>query len=132
MKITLDKRESATFFYNSLCNGLGYIQDYGIEVVYTEKEYNTAKAKLKSFERIWDDGSECYEDVLMVMLCTCGLKFKDHEGGMDDVILHIDDLEERMSQVPAKWILQMVEGNDDAETSDVIIQCVLYGEIVFG
>ena len=132
MKITLDKRESATFFYNALCNGLQYVYEYGIELDNSKAEYNTAKAKLKSFERIWDNGSECYEDVLMVMLCTCGLKFKDRECGMDDVTIHIDDLEERMSQVPAKWILQMECENDDAETADVIIQCCLYGEIVFG
>lgn len=132
MRIMLDKQECATYFYNALCNGLPLVYNYGIEIDNKQSEYDEANAKLKSFDCIWSGHGECYEDVLMVMLCTCGLRFKDFEGGMDDVTIHIDDLQERMSHVPPKWIMQMADETDDGVTADVIIQCVLYGEIVFG
>ena len=46
MKITLTPEESETYFHNALCNGLGYIQNYGVYLDYYKQEYEQAKAKL--------------------------------------------------------------------------------------
>lgn len=133
MKIILEKNEALQYLHDALCNGLGYIYQYGVEVSNDQVDYDKAKEWLKANKGtcMWD-ASDCYEDILMAMVMTCGLRFEDRECGVDAEQIHVDTLVERMQLVPAKWILQMADENDDAETGDVIIQCLLFGEIVFG
>ena len=47
MKITLEKQESEEIFFNAMCNGLGYVTGYGLELDYKEEEYAAAKAAIK-------------------------------------------------------------------------------------
>jgi len=71
MKVTLTKKESEDLFYISLCNGLEYMAGYGVELCYSDYDYEKAKSKLES---------SCYEDVLMQILRDGGeLKLVDHE-----------------------------------------------------
>ena len=44
----------------------------------------------------------------------------------------MQQVHERVQRTPARFLLDMVEERDDAETADVIIQTVFFEDIIFG
>jgi hypothetical protein len=60
------------------------------------------------------------------------LKMVDHEGGMDDVSIYLQDVHEKVANTPTEHLMDMIKENDDAVTADVIIQSVFYNDIIFG
>jgi hypothetical protein len=129
MKIILTPQESEEYFYNALCNGLDYIQGYGIVLKTKQDQYEAAKQALKN-----KGDTPCYEDVLMEILRQNGtLKLKDIEGeGAMDAEITLADVHERVQQTPLVHLVAMINETDDAETADVIIQTTFYKEIIFG
>ena len=124
MKIVLTHEESEKYFHNALCNGLDYVSGYGIDVNYDAAAYKAARAKLDS---------PCFEDVLLQLLKDGGtLTIVDNEGGMDEVVITINDVYKRVQNTPLDHLLNMINEEDDAETADVILQTVFYNEVVFG
>ena len=115
------------YFYNAMCNGLGYVCGYGLQFDYNSVEYNNAKAQLKG-------ENNCFEDILMQVLRNGGsLTFVDIEGEGDMTrSITLKDVHKRMSDVPAQHLIDMDSGNDDATTADIILQTVFFEEIVFG
>jgi hypothetical protein len=101
MTINLTHKQSEEYFYNALCNGLGYIESgYGLELKYSSYEAQNALKKLK------DSGANtCYEDIIM---------------------------HDKVQLAPVDRILEMANENDDADTADVILQSVFFGEVIFG
>ena len=125
MKITLTPEESEEYFYNALCNGLDYFQGYGFDLDFNEDQYYKAREKLKS---------PCFEDVLMQLLRDGGqLIFKDveNEGDMTRIVT-LKDIHERVQNAPIKTLIEMADQEDDADTADIILQTVLFNEILLG
>lgn len=124
MEIKLTNLEAETFFHNALCNGLGQISGYSITVDYSDKDYTAARKKLKN---------PCYEDVLLQILKDGKeLQFVDEEEGQDTVTILLADVYAKMPLVPFDHLTAMIEENDDADTADVILQTIIYGDIIFG
>jgi hypothetical protein len=125
MLVTLSTHESESYFYNALCNGLSYIECHGISIDFNAKEYKTAKMKLTY---------PCYEDVLMQILRDGGkLTLVDEEGDGDYTSsITIKDVHERVQNTEINHLMNMVNGNDDAITADVILQSVFFNEVIFG
>lgn len=128
MKITLTPEESEEYFYNALCNGLGYIESgYGLELKYSSYEAQNALKKLK------DNGSNtCYEDIIMQLLRDGhSINLYDVEGE-EDHIIKLKDIHDKVPNAPAIRLIEMSEENDDADTADVILQTVFFGDVIFG
>lgn len=124
MKVILTHEESETFFHSALCNSLGYVQGYGLELDFKKEDYQSAKAKLES---------PCYEDVLMQILRDGNkLTLVDLEGSGYIKSITLNDVHENVQNAPFYHLCNMINENDDAETGDVIIQWVFWQEIVFG
>jgi hypothetical protein len=125
MKIILTHEESEKYFYNALCNSLGYVDGYGLEMDFKHEDYKSAKNKLKN---------PCYEDILMQILRDGNkLTLLDFEGDGDQTkSITLADVHRRVQETPTRHLMNMIEENDDAETGDVILQQVFYQEIVFG
>lgn len=124
MKVILTHEESENFFYNALCNSLGYVQGYGLELDFKKADYQSAKAKLES---------PCYEDVLMQILRDGNkLTLVDLECAEYTESITLADVHERVQNAPFDHLYNMITENDDAETGDVIIQWVFYQEVIFG
>lgn len=126
----ITNEQSLEFFHSALCNaeGTSYMESYGISLEYNEHDYNTAKENLKK-----ENKSICTEDVLIQILKEGGnLVYKDNEGSEDDAIININDVYERVPKVPNDTLQEMINGNDDANTADIILQIVFYKEIIFG
>lgn len=125
MIIKLTPQESEEYFYNALCNGLDYMGGYGLRMDYSKEHYDQAKVKLIE---------PCYEDILMQILRdgnTFG--FTDIEGeGSYNIQITLEDVHNKMSNVDPNRLLEMINGDDDAITADVILQTVFYDEVIFG
>lgn len=128
MKITLTKQEAEKFFYSALCNGLTQISYYDLELTCNPDHYNKAKTMLQKTEY-----TVCYEDVYMEILKTGGkLKMIDHTNGEKPRLISMEDVHNRMNDVPARHLLDMAEEKGDSQTADAILQTVFYGDIIFG
>ena len=130
MEIKLTNEEKLNFFYNALCNGLGYFEGYGLELTCNPEDYDNAKATLRKDET----QSICYEDVLIQILKQGNsLSVKDYEGdGAYNSSCTLETIYQRMDKVPQRFLLDMANEEDDAETADVILQIVFFEEIIFG
>jgi len=131
MKIVFEKTEAEELFYNSLCNGLGYIGGYGLELTFEDADYEKAKTTLK---KKTPNETICYEDVLMQILREGGeLVLIDHEyDGEYTSRIKLEDVHERVALTPIRHLTDAINENDDAETADCIIQSVFYKEVIFG
>lgn len=137
MTPTLTTQQSEEIFHTALCNaiGTGYMNSYGIEMDFSEKDYQEASNALLMNQ---GDGKAsslvCYEDVLMEILRMGNtLTLVDHEGDGDMTrSITLKDVHERVQKTPANHLQDMIDENDDATTADVIIQTVFFQEVVFG
>jgi hypothetical protein len=134
MEIKLTPQESEEYFYNALCNGLGYTTSgYGLSLDYSDEDYENARRRLK-VDR--PDFFACFEDVLMEMLrMGYSLIMVDEEGDGDEdsnSTITLKDVHERVCNTPVRHLMDMINENDDAETADVIIQQVFFNDIIFG
>lgn len=125
VQIKLTPEKSEEYFYNALCNGLGYMSGYGLRFDWNPKEYEKSREKLKN---------PCYEDVFMQMLRDdYKLTFVDEEcDGEYTRTIGLKEVHERVQNTDAEHLLNMVNENDDAMTADVILQTVFFEEIIFG
>jgi hypothetical protein len=133
MTINLTPQEAESHFYNALCNGLGYIGDYGLELTYDDADYAVAKQNILQNKTAADISTVCYEDVLLQILRDGKtLTLIDNEGGEDPAEITILHVHERVEKTPIRHLMNAITENDDAETADVILQTVFLGDIVYG
>jgi hypothetical protein len=124
MTVQLTPQESETHFHNALCNGLGQVRAYGLELEYDSDHYKEARTKLDN---------PCFEDVLMQILKDGhSLTLVDEEGDEEDTIVTLKEVHERVSKTPIRHLVDAIEENDDAETADVILQTVFLNDVVYG
>jgi hypothetical protein len=124
MKIKLNKKESLEYFKNALINNdFMSITRYNLE---KQAEYKIAKEML-------DNGVDSirFEDVLIQgLLMGFNLELQDCSG--DNHIISLDDVYKKVQKTNPHHLMNMVNGNDDSITADVILQTVVFGEIIFG
>jgi hypothetical protein len=128
MTIKLTPEESEEYFYNALCNGLSYIESgYGLELKFSSYEAQNAAKKLK------ENGlNACYEDIVMQLLKDGHeINLYDHDAEENNII-KLKDVHDKVQNAPAQRILEMAHENDDADTADVILQSVFFGEVIYG
>jgi hypothetical protein len=129
MKIILEKQEAEEIFFNAMCNGLGYVTGYDLELDFNDEEYKAAATKLKE-----SGTSPCFEDVLMQMLRdgnSITLVDIGCEGEYTRSI-RLSDVHERVALTPTSHLMDMINENDDACTADVVLQTVFFEDIIFG
>lgn len=128
MEIKLTNKESEEYFHNALCNGLGELYHYNLELDYSDEEYMEAKSKLNAAGK-----GICYEDVLLEML-KMGyiLTLTDVEGDEGERAITLKEVHDRVSLTPIKHLMNMINEEDDAITADVILQTVFLEDIVYG
>jgi hypothetical protein len=129
--ITLTQAEKLEWFHAALCNGLGQVEGYGLSLKAKREEYTEAKATLK--KQKGDNVAVCYEDILVQILKDGGtLKLRDEEGGEEDAVVDLATMLERMDTLEDDTKITMIQGYDDADTADNILQIVFLNEIIYG
>ena len=129
MNINLTHEESEAHFYNAICNGLGELRYYDLELDYDAKEYKAAKQQLSDRQ---PDTQACWEDVLMEMLRSNNTLWIVDQNDSERHPITLDLVHERVQQTPVNHLMNAINENDDATTADCIIQTVIYGEVIYG
>ena len=129
MNINLTHEESEAHFYNAICNGLGELKYYDLELDYDTKEYKAAKQQLSDKQ---PDTQACWEDVLMEMLRSGNTLWIVDQNDNERHPITLDLVHERVQQTPVNHLMNAINENDDATTADCIIQTVVYGEVIYG
>lgn len=129
MKITLEKEESESVFYDAMCNGLHEISAYGLRLDYSDEDYRSAKERLKS-----ESEGPCWEDVLMQILRDGKkLRIVDVEcDGEYSVEFGLDEVHERVALTPIRHLMDAIREEGDATAADCVLQSVFYREVIFG
>lgn len=126
-KLVLTQEEALKAFYDSLCNvyGTGWFEGYGLEWDWDDAAYDAAKAKLES---------PCIEDVLLQIIKDGGeIRVNDIEGdGDQNAKFTLETITANIDTVPFDHMADYLNENDDISTADVILQSILYREVVFG
>jgi hypothetical protein len=129
MNINLTHEESEAHFYNAICNGLGELKYYDLDLDYDAKEYKAAKQQLSDKQ---PDNQACWEDVLMEMLRSNNTLWVVDSNDSERHPITLDLVHERVQQTPVNHLMNAINENDDATTADCIIQTVIYGEVIYG
>ena len=129
MNINLTHEESEAHFYNAICNGLGELKYYDLDLDYDAKEYKAAKQQLSDKQ---PDNQACWEDVLMEMLRSGNTLWIVDENDNERHPITLDLVHERVQQTPVNHLMNAINENDDATTADCIIQTVVYGDVIYG
>lgn len=138
----LDDEAILALFWNSLCSGsIGYGE---VQLDCTSKEaYDEAREAVKilkagSPEEYLEGGFYISSEDVWTQVFKAG-NLIVLEYGADDqttsVPVQLEDLYENLDSMQNNepWILeQFAKGNDDADTHDAFLQCLLLGEIVYG
>jgi len=123
MEIKLSKEESMEIFHTSMCNGLGWIEGYGIELTYSSNHYELASKKIKN---------PSHEDVLQQILEDGNpIIFYDIESG-ETFPVYLKDVYTKVSKTDSESLLNLINENDDAMDADCVLQTVAFGEVIFG
>jgi hypothetical protein len=129
MNINLTHEESEAHFYNAICNGLGELKYYDLDLDYDAKEYKAAKQQLSNKQ---PDTQACWEDVLMEMLRSNNTLWIVDPNDNERHPITLDLVHERVQQTPVNHLMNAINENDDVTTADCIIQTVIYGEVIYG
>lgn len=130
-QILLTQDEALKAFYDSLCNvyDSGWFSGYGLKFECDDKAYDAARKKLK------DAGvSPCIEDVYLQIVKDGGeLKVVDMEGeGENNGSFTLQKIVDNISTTPFDHMADYLNEQDDITTADVILQSILYREVIFG
>ena len=134
-KYQLTKAQAEEVFFNCLCDN--DIQIYDIDWKYNEAFYEQAKKNL--MEKYKGD-TPCYEDILMQMLRDGGklgiidFNYEDYNfiEGYKVFYVTLADIHEKINECPIDQLMNVLNEEYDVSDSDVILQTLFFGEIVYG
>ncbi len=143
MKLSLNKKEMLNVLHSSLCNGgLIELRYCDVELAITEKEYVSAKNRLKkqisegNNENVYsghDGPTICLEDVYLEILREGkAINFMDHNDGKKIGFTLNKAIKSLSKEEFASDVLKTVKHEDDAWTGFNIIQGCLYGDVIYG
>lgn len=125
----LSPEQAEEIFFNALCDGMWAFPSYGIELKYSEEEYQACEKKLKQL----GNSLPCYEDVFMEMLRSGKeIRLFDTEDAVDDGIWTLERVHELVQKAPQDAFLNMLNEEYDSGDADVILQYVAYEDVIFG
>jgi hypothetical protein len=129
VQIKLTSAQKNEIILNCLCNSSSFSSN--IELDYSSLEYNESKQCLKNYAK--RNEVICFEDVIMHMLKN-GKNFvaKDVEESEEDVPFNLKSMHSNFSLIPFRFLSEMIQEQDDADTSDAILQYLILGDHIYG
>ena len=128
MKIILENNEKDNLFFLCLSDSLAGLYDNGITLTFSDSSYKKA---VKSFKEKYGEEELTHEGVLLEMMkIGYSLNFKDDEDEYN-VVLNYDDMLNAFDKVDTKVLLRMFDEFYDGYDAFNLLQCILYGELIF-
>jgi hypothetical protein len=131
MKIILENNEKENLFFLCLAvGGLAMLERNDIILTFSDSSYKEA---VKSFKEKYGEKELTHEGVLLEMMKIgygLNFKFKDYEGEYS-VVLNYEDMLNAFDKVDTKVLLRMFDEFYDGYDAFNLLQCILYGELIF-
>ncbi len=129
MKIILENNEKDNLFFSCLADGgLVMLEENGIILTYSDSSYKKA---VKSFKEKYGEKEITHEGVLLEMMkIGYGLNFED-DADEYNVVLNYDDMLNAFDKVDTRVLLRMFDEFYDGYDAFNLLQCILYGELIF-
>ena len=130
MKIILENNEKDNLFFLCLADGgLAILERNDIILTYSDSSYKKA---VKSFKEKYGEKELTHEGVLLEMMkIGYALNFKDYEEDKYNVVLNYEDMLNAFDKVDTKVLLRMFDEFYDGYDAFNLLQCILYGELIF-
>ena len=129
MKIILENDEKDNLFFLCLADSLAILERNGIILTYSDSSYKEA---VKSFKEKYGEKELTHEGVLLEMMkIGYSLNFKDNEEDEYNVVLNYDDMLNAFDKVDTRVLLRMFDEFYDGYDAFNLLQCILYGELIF-
>ena len=130
MKIILENNEKENLFFSCLADGgLAILERNDIILTYSDSSYEKA---VKSFKEKYGEKELTHEGVLLEMMkIGYALNFKDYEEDKYNVVLNYEDILNAFDKVDTKVLLRMFDEFYDGYDAFNLLQCILYGELIF-
>ena len=131
MKTVATQAEKQKLIYDCLVDGLPFFPGYGVGMDYTTKAY---KAAIKTLKARMPEDRICREDVWAEIVANGGdLVFIDQEDDDKEIgRLNLANVEKHWDAIPHRFMAEYISENYDSNTTDCIIQTLIFGEIVYG
>ena len=135
---TITREGMLELFLDALCGGsigFGSVSLDCDKKTYDDARERTAILKAASPSEYITGSSVCYEDVMTEVL-RAGGELYYMEYGYDDensrVSFDLDHLMDNFENVESRILEKFLSGDYDSITTDLLLQCLLLGEIVYG
>ena len=129
MTIQLTPAEAESHFYDAMCNGLGELSYYDLEMDWDEHEYRDARVKLNNAQ---PNVQQCFEDILMEMLRSGNTLWIVDQNDDERHPITLELIHERVQLTPTRHLMDAINERGDATTADCILQTVIYKDVIFG
>ena len=129
MEIKLNNEESERYFFDAMCNGMGYFGGYGVRLDYKDSAGDKSREVLAEAA---GDRTICREDVWMQILRNGDTLVFEDEEMEEKYNVTLKDVHSKVQLTPPNHLMDMVNDRDDAITSDCILQTVIFGEVKYG
>ena len=112
-----------------MCNGLGELSYYDLEMDWDEYEYRDARIKLAKAQ---PNVQQCFEDILMEMLRSGNTLWIVDQNDDERHPITLELVHERVQLTPTRHLMDAMNESGDATTADCILQSVIYKDVIFG
>lgn len=114
-----ERSEKLGILYTALCNGMYYFDAYGIVTkIVDPKAYKAIDTDIR-------------EDRMIKYIADGGvIEILDGDETVGN--LSLATLEANFDKVPKGTILDFLQENDDADTADIFLQVIAFGEVTYG
>ena len=134
MNLNASRDEKLKLVYDSIVDGLPFFPAYGLELTYDDAQYDAAKA---SWEARNPGAGVCREDVWVEIVSNGGdLIFTDAENDDEEVgrlnLANIDANWDKLWKLCPRAMAEYASENYDANDTDNIIQCLAFGDVIYG
>lgn len=134
MKLILTMKEKRELLTTSLQHLNESLQMWEHTLEYTTLQYSKAKQMVIARQKVKTE-SICYEDVICeIMLGNNVAKFIDDDDAENVVIFSLELFNENIDKCALLDIASIFDeqGNYDFTTTDNVLQCLIFGEVVYG
>jgi hypothetical protein len=126
MEILLSKSEAEDIFFNCLCDNDIHI--HSLQWIFSKQAYESSKRK---WMETYQGNTPCYEDVVMQMLKDGG-KLGIYDLECEEIFyVTLDEIHERMYKCPIDRLTNVLNEGYDVEDTDVIIQTIFFGDVIY-
>ena len=126
--------QKLSILYSALCNSYSMNNSgYWLSELQMEDEFYVATKEIMKKIMPIEGAKFCIEDIfIQYLLEGYELKVVDAEDDSNDTTLNLQKVLANFSKLDFTVLSNYIQGNDDANDGDLVLQTLVHGEVLFG